>query len=140
MMVLGSFGALATLLFAAPASPFAQPRNVVGGHLMACVTAVGVDFLANASLSPGGAAAVLPHALAVALVPALVITTMARAGLTNPPAAACALIYISAPAGSFVKAMGWRFFAPVMLGCMVQLAVSLLLNNLVPFRSYPVFW
>ena len=30
--VIGSFGATAVLLFAAPKSPLSQPRNVMGGH------------------------------------------------------------------------------------------------------------
>ncbi|KAJ1490607.1 hypothetical protein T484DRAFT_1776742 [Baffinella frigidus] len=43
----GSFGALATLLYAAPASPFAQPRFVVGGHLIGCLSALLVDYFTN---------------------------------------------------------------------------------------------
>lgn len=38
MMILGSFGASCLLIFAYPASPFAQPRNVTGGHVIATFT------------------------------------------------------------------------------------------------------
>ena len=33
-MILGSFGASCLLIFAYPESPFAQPRNIVSGHLI----------------------------------------------------------------------------------------------------------
>ncbi|MFR9014303.1 MAG: HPP family protein, partial [Desulfovibrio piger] len=31
-MLIGSFGASAVLLFAAPDSPLSRPRNLLGGH------------------------------------------------------------------------------------------------------------
>merc|ERR1711971_281102 len=33
-LILGSFGASAVLIFAAPIAPFSQPRNVIGGHIL----------------------------------------------------------------------------------------------------------
>lgn len=41
LMVLGSFGASTLLLFALPDAPLAQPRAVVGGHLLASLIALG---------------------------------------------------------------------------------------------------
>ena len=38
--VLGSFGATCILLFGAHQAPFAQPRNVVGGHVISCLCGV----------------------------------------------------------------------------------------------------
>ena len=43
-LILGSFGASCLLVFAYPQSPFAQPRNVIGGHFIATLT--GLVFLA----------------------------------------------------------------------------------------------
>lgn len=34
-LMLGSFGATGVLLFAAPGGPFSQPRQIIGGHLLA---------------------------------------------------------------------------------------------------------
>src|SRR5262245_1919494 len=42
-LVLGSFGASCVLLFGFPESPFSQPRNVIGGHVIATLT--GLVFL-----------------------------------------------------------------------------------------------
>jgi CBS-domain-containing membrane protein len=43
-LVLGSFGASCVLLFGFPDNPFSQPRNVIGGHVLASLT--GLVFLA----------------------------------------------------------------------------------------------
>lgn len=40
LLVIGSFGASAVLLYAAPGSPFSQPRNLIGGHLVSALTGV----------------------------------------------------------------------------------------------------
>ena len=39
-LLIGSFGASAVLLFGVNDSPLAQPRNLVGGHLVSAVVAV----------------------------------------------------------------------------------------------------
>ena len=43
MLLLGTFGASALLVFAYPDSPFCQPRNVILGHLIGAIT--GLVFL-----------------------------------------------------------------------------------------------
>ena len=40
LLIVGSFGASAVLLYGAPRAPFSQPRNLVGGHLISA--AIGV--------------------------------------------------------------------------------------------------
>ena len=51
LLVIGSFGASAVLLFAAPRAPFSQPRNLVGGHLLSvsagCTAGSGGDGRCN---------------------------------------------------------------------------------------------
>ena len=44
MLLLGTFGASALLVFAYPDSPFCQPRNVILGHLIGAVA--GLTFSA----------------------------------------------------------------------------------------------
>ena len=41
-LVIASFGASAVLLFGAPRSPLAQPRNLVGGHIVSALVGVSV--------------------------------------------------------------------------------------------------
>jgi len=136
-LMVGSYGALATLLFGAPASPFAQPRIVLGGHLQASVVAVAVDYLVD-SEHTDFSTAFIPLWVALALVPALCITLMSLTGYTNPPSAACAFIYIAGAAD--VKAVGWMYVVvPSLLGCCLMILVALIVNNLSAAR-YPTFW
>jgi CBS-domain-containing membrane protein len=127
----GSFGALATLLFGAPASPFAQPRMVLLGHILSITLAILVDYLVIANL--------LPAWVSVALVPALAISGMAVAGCIHPPAAAAALIYASG--NDKIKSFGWMFlFLPNLVGVIIMIIVAILVNNLSSKRKYPQFW
>ena len=40
--LVASFGASAVLLFGAPTSPLAQPRNLFGGHLISAIVGVSI--------------------------------------------------------------------------------------------------
>ena len=40
VMVIGSFGASAVLIYGAIRSPLAQPRNLIGGHMISAVIGV----------------------------------------------------------------------------------------------------
>jgi hypothetical protein len=98
ILMMGSFGALATLLYAAPASPFAQPRMVIMGHVVALIVSISVDYFVINALTDGkvswkptnssgmydvtevadvsdfSSTAFIPKWLATALVPALAIS------------------------------------------------------------------
>ena len=146
-LMMGSFGALATLLYAAPASPFAQPRMVIMGHVVALVVSISVDYLVINPLTGGAEASVrdfsstqfIPKWLATALVPALSISAMAKLGCINPPAAAASIIYLAG--GRQVKNLQWLYiFMPTLLGCAIMIFVAILVNNLSSRRKFPQFW
>ncbi|MBW2642466.1 MAG: HPP family protein, partial [Deltaproteobacteria bacterium] len=40
VMIIGSFGASAVLIYAAIRSPLAQPRNLIGGHVISAIIGV----------------------------------------------------------------------------------------------------
>lgn len=44
-LLIGSFGALAVLAFGAPQSPLAQPRNLLGGHVVSALVGVSCQWL-----------------------------------------------------------------------------------------------
>ena len=44
-ILLGSMGALCTLMYSAPASPLTQPRNVLFGHVAAAVVGAAVNAI-----------------------------------------------------------------------------------------------
>ena len=37
LLVIGSFGASAVLIYGAPKAPFSQPRNLIGGHVLSAL-------------------------------------------------------------------------------------------------------
>lgn len=131
--LIGSFGATAVLVYGAPAAEFSQPRNVVGGHVVAALIGVCIHRLASElglDTLPTAAAAV-----------ALSIVGMHLTKTLHPPGGATALIaVIGSPS---IHAMGYRYvLSPVLLGALLMLGVALLLNN-VPGqarRRYPRYW
>ena len=50
VMVIGSFGASAVLVYGAAESPLAQPRNLIGGHVISAIVGVTADQLLDAEL------------------------------------------------------------------------------------------
>ncbi|RAW07662.1 HPP family protein [Halomonas elongata] len=127
LLVVGSFGATSVLLYAAPESPFAQPRNVLLGSLLSALVGVACFEWFGAT------------ALAVALAVSLSVLVMQLTHSVHPPGAAAALIAVIG--GADVHALGWWFpIIPIALGCSVMLIVAMLVNNLARHRRYPHYW
>ena len=127
-LLLGSFGASAVLVYGAPRSPLAQPRNVLGGHVVSAV--VGVASYQAFHRWPWLAAAV---AVATALAAMHLTRTL------HPPGGATALIAVIG--GPKIHSLGYLYaLVPAGLGAVLLLAVGLLVNNLARERSYPEFW
>lgn len=127
-LMIGSFGASAVLLYGAPRSPLAQPRNLVGGHVLSAL--VGVLCWQLFHDIPG-----LAQALAVASAIALMHLTRTL----HPPGGATALIAtLGTPE---IERLGfWYVLMPATLGPLLLLVVALLVNNLPRTRRYPEFW
>lgn len=115
-------GASAVLAFAVPDSPLAQPRNIIGGHLLSAI--VGVMFL----MLLGNAWWVMPLAVATAIAVMLLTKTV------HPPAGANPLIVLMASSQ-------WDFvFITVLPGAMILTVCALIFNNLAKGRRYPIYW
>lgn len=127
-LLIGSFGASAVLVFGAPRSPLAQPRNLIGGHALSAL--IGVIFWQLLHDTP-----MLAQALAVASA----IAVMHLSRTLHPPGGATALI---ATLGSAeIQKLGyWYVLWPATVGPLVLLLVALLINNLPLSRRYPVGW
>lgn len=125
VFLIGSFGASCVLIFGATHSPLAQPRNVVGGHLLASVIGVSVCKLCPDLLW-----------LSAALSVSLAIVGMQITKTMHPPAGATALI---ANIGSEkIKALGFHYvLTPVLTGVLILLSIALIVNNIPRNRSYP---
>ncbi len=125
VFLIGSFGASSVLIFGAIQSPLAQPRNLVGGHVISAI--IGVTIYKT-----------LPNILWITapLAVSLSIVMMQITKTLHPPGGAAALIAIIGT--DKIKQLGyWYVLTPVLTGTLILLIVALIFNNLTPNRKYP---
>ena len=121
-IIMGSFGASIFVLFVLPESPFAQPRNVILGHLL--TTFIGLFFY---------------HLVgsdwwSMALALAIAIAAMQYLRVPHPPAG-------SNPFIVFLLGSQWDFlWMPTLIGSILIVLVALFYNNLSNNRIYPKYW
>jgi CBS-domain-containing membrane protein len=128
IMVIGSFGASAVLIYGAIKSPLAQPRNLIGGHIISAIIGVACYKLFSDYMWFASAVAV-----------ATAIGTMHATKTLHPPGGATALIAVVG--SSEVHNLGFLYvFIPVGAGAIIMLVVALLVNNIPNTRRYPEFW
>jgi CBS-domain-containing membrane protein len=121
-LFMAPFGGSAVLAFAVPESPLSQPRNIIGGHVLA--TSVGLVFVTFLGTSWWW------MALAVATTIALMQITKTL----HAPAGADPLVVMTAHAS-------WDFvLTPALSGSIILVFIALVFNNLVSNRSYPKYW
>lgn len=126
LFLIGSFGASSVLIYGAINSPLAQPRNLIGGHLVCAVIGVTIHKL-------------IPNEiwLSSALSVSLSIVMMQITKTLHPPGGATALI---ANIGSEkVRNLGYMYvLSPVFTGVIILFIVALIFNNITPNRTYPI--
>lgn len=130
-VLVGSTAALATLLFAAPAAPLGVPYNTICGHVISICIALIFHWLQQLLGVSLGA-----HVIA----PSLAIGVMTWAKTVNPPAAACAFIFLTSARMQALPLLGATFLlAPALAGCcwalLVQCALAKALALLKARRS-----
>ncbi|MES2567206.1 MAG: HPP family protein [Bacteroidota bacterium] len=126
LFLIGSFGATSVLIYGAINSPLAQPRNLIGGHLVSAFVGVTIFKLIPNELW-------LSSALSVSLS----IVLMQITKTLHPPGGATALI---ANIGSEkIKALGYMYvLSPVLTGVLILFVIALIFNNLTSNRKYPI--
>lgn len=123
--LIGSFGASSVLVYGVIQSPLAQPRNLIGGHLVSAIVGVTVQKLA-----PDVLYITAPLAVSLAIVLMQITKTL------HPPGGATALIAVTG--SETIKNLGyWYVLSPVLLGAIILLIVALLFNNVTSKRKYP---
>lgn len=125
LFIIGSFGASSVLIYGVINSPLAQPRNLIGGHVVSAFIGVTIH-----KFVPGEVW--FTSALSVSLA----IVFMQITKTLHPPGGATALI---ANIGSEkIKALGYFYvLSPVLSGVMILLLVAIVSNNATPHRNYP---
>ncbi len=125
LFLIGSFGASSVLVYGVIQSPLAQPRNLLGGHLVSAVIGVSVMKL-------------LPDIiwLTAPLAVALSIIAMQYTKTLHPPGGATALIAVTGSAK--IKMLGYSYVIfPVLSGAFLLFLVALVVNNMTSERDYP---
>jgi len=125
LFLIGSFGASSVLIYGIINSPLAQPRNLIGGHLICAFVGVSVHKLIPSEIW-------LSSALSVSI--SIVIMQITKT--LHPPGGATALI---ANIGSEkIKALGYLYvLSPVLTGVIILFLTALFFNNRTSHRSYP---
>jgi CBS-domain-containing membrane protein len=127
-LLIGSFGASAVLVYAAIKSPLAQPRNLIGGHVLSGLVGVACYQLFGNIVW-----------LAAAMAVSLAIVFMLATKTLHPPGGATALIAVIG--GPKIHGLGFLYaFIPAGMGAVILLVIALLVNNLSTNRKYPEYW
>jgi CBS domain-containing membrane protein len=125
LFLIGSFGASSVLIYGVINSPLAQPRNLIGGHLISAFIGVLIYKLLPGQIWLSGAISV-----------SLSIVMMQITKTLHPPGGATALI-ANLPSAK-IQALGFYYvFSPVLSGVLILLIVALICNNATKHRSYP---
>lgn len=125
IFLIGSFGASCVLIFGAIQSPLAQPRNLIGGHLISALIGISIEqFLPNILW------------LTAPLAVSLSIVFMQITKTLHPPGGATGLLAIIG--SEKIKSLGYFYaLSPVLSGCLILFVVALIFNNMTPNRKYP---
>lgn len=123
-LLMASFGASCVLLFAAHNAPLAQPRNVIGGHLLtSLIGLIAVNYLGDSLW-------------ACSLATGVGIAGMQLLRVVHPPAGGNPIMIILAGMHS------WMFLiTPVLIGSTVLIVVAWWLHRLRRHPGcWPVYW
>jgi CBS-domain-containing membrane protein len=116
------FGATSVLIFGVPDSPLAQPRNVIGGNLVAALVSLTILHLFGAE----------PWTMGLAVATAIGLMQLTRT--LHPPSGAVALVVMMTKAP-------WHFLlTPTLEGSMILVLCAVVFNNLAEERTYPKHW
>jgi HPP family len=118
---MGPMAALLALQFGLSAAPAAQPRTIIVGHILSIVTALIIGEIPS-----------VPLWVKQSLACGLAVGLMAKLSVVNPPAAS-----------AFMFANGtWGIInmMTALMGCLMAITFSVLINNLSDKRQYPSFW
>ncbi len=125
LFIVASMAASATLLYAMPHSPLAQPWSLVGGHLVSALAGLLCGaFIPEPSLAAGAAVG-----------SAILLMEFLRC--LHPPSAATALLMVLG--NSQLHDSGWQWAVYIVaINAGISLLLALAINNLLPHRRYPM--
>lgn len=125
VLVLSSFGASAVLIYGAVNSPLAQPKNLIGGHIISAIVGVISYKIFEPNLFIAAAFAVSTSILLMQITLTL-----------HPPGGATALI--SVIGNEQIHNLGFFYvLVPVFSGAVILFLIAFVINNIPKNRTYP---
>lgn len=122
LFLIPSLASSTIMLFVSYQNVFAQPRNVIGGHLMSALAALLVLMLWK------------PDWWSITLVVVLAGLLMIVTNTIHPPGGGTA---IAAYLGGYSAGV---LFGTVIVDTIVIVLVAWIINNMIAHRQYPRFW
>lgn len=117
--VMAPFGATMVILFALPQSPLAQPKNIIGGHII--TTLLGLLMVHFVEV----------NVLSLAIGAGLGVMLMMLTGTLHPPAGANPLLIMTLQAP-------WQFILnPVLSGCLIIVVFGWFYHRFISNTEYP---
>ena len=122
LWMIPTFGASVVLITALPASPLARPRNIFFGHLLGIIVGILFNEIIGISF------------VSLGLAVGVTVTLMIYFKVIHPPAAANPLIALFADVS-----LEYILF-PVIVGTLVIIFLSVIINKFILKRNYPKRW
>ena len=120
IFLIASFGSTMVLLYGYPESPFAQPKNIILGHLLTAF--IGVIFL---NFIP------LPIFINIPFAVGFGVMFMILLKVTHPPAGGNPIIVI-------IGSVSYDYLInPIILGALIVILFGVVLNRFVLRKKYP---
>ncbi len=126
--LMASFGASAVLVFGAPQSPLAQPRNVLGGQFVSAIAGVTCQMFLESWPT-----------LAACTSVSLAILLMTLTKTLHPPGGASALLAVVGDQS--IKNLGYTYaVVPCLMGASLVVGIGIVLSYATGRKVYPVKW
>ena len=123
-----SFGSSVVVVFGYPENEFAQPKNVLLGHLLCAL--IGVIFVTLFKISQDR----MIFFLAIGLAVGLAVMLMMAFKITHPPAGGNTIVVM-------LTQNSFHFLIfPIMVGAITIIIGGVIYNRLILKRKYPLTW
>jgi len=123
-----SFGSTVVVVFGYPENEFAQPKNVLFGHLLC--TLVGIIFVTLFKISQDRSIFFLAIGLAVGIA----VMLMMALKITHPPAGGNTIVVMLAQ-----DSFQYLIF-PIMVGAVTIIVGGIIYNRFILKKKYPIKW
>lgn len=135
----GQVASATTMIYALTASPAAQPRSIILGHMISMCVGMTFAFVPgdDPNLGIGDPFDSPRDWFRLSGSVSVSTTLMAMAGVAHPPGGAISLIFLRYKWNEWIS---YKKFAIILLQDVILIALSAIFNNVHSAKSYPTYW